>query len=172
MGACVPMMGIRATVAGRVLQKWRSSPVVCRSFATRAFIVGLLLILSQPVRAADPPLPVIPSRTTNVVVSFGAKGDGTTDNAGSINAAINAVSTAGGGTVEIPTNGSNVFMSGPIIMKSSVNLHLDSGVTLKMFPMSTWVSNFGSTTFINASSLTDIEISGTGTNDGTGTINT
>jgi polygalacturonase/PKD repeat protein len=128
--------------------------------------------LSQPVRAADPPLPVIPSRTTNVVVNFGAKGDGTTDNAGSINAAINAVSTAGGGTVEIPTNGSNVFMSGPIIMKSSVNLHLDSGVTLKMFPMSTWVSNFGSTTFINASSLTDIEISGTGTNDGTGTINT
>ena len=52
----------------------------------------------------------------------------------------------------------------------ATSLQIDSGAKLQMFPMSTWVPNYGSgTSFISASGLTDIEISGSGTIDGQGT---
>jgi hypothetical protein len=109
---------------------------------------------------ADPDLPIIPSRTTNLVLTAGG-----TDNAGSINGAITAISGAGGGTVEISSNSTSPYLSGPITMKSSVNLQIDSGAMLQMLPMSSWP---GTTTFINASGINDSEISGGGTIDGQG----
>jgi len=56
-------------------------------------------------------------------------------------------------------------LSGPITMKSKVNLNLASGATLKMLAYGTWP---GTTVFISGSSLTDVEISGSGTIDGQG----
>src|SRR5438093_6037312 len=114
---------------------------------------------------ADPPLPVIPSRTTNVL-SFGAFGNGSSNNAAAINAAIPAINTAGGGTVEISPGSASLtsYLSGPITMKSSVNLQIDSGTKLQMLPKSSWTS--GTTPFIFGNTLTDVEISGTGTLDG------
>ncbi len=130
---------------------------------TSAWFVVLLLAAVGSGRA-DPDLPIIPSRTTNVVVNFQAKGDGSTDNAGSINNAITAINTAGGGTVEIPANGTlSTYLCGPLTMKSTVNLQVDAGAMLKMLPKSMWT---GTTTFVNGASLTDVEITGTGTIDG------
>jgi len=133
---------------------------------TTAWAVLLLLAVAKSGHA-DPDLPIIPNRTTNVVVNFHAIGDGATDNAGSINNAITAINAAGGGTVEIPANGTlSTYLSGPITMKSSVNLQIDTNATLQMLPYGTWPST---TTFIDGATLTDVEISGPGTIDGQGT---
>ena len=79
-----------------------------------AFLCALLFlpVLGGPAGAADPPLPVIPNRTTNAVVNFGAIGNGTTDNAGSINAAITAVANLGGGTVVIEPGSTSLTEKG------------------------------------------------------------
>ncbi|HVM60467.1 MAG TPA: glycosyl hydrolase family 28 protein [Verrucomicrobiae bacterium] len=138
----------------------------------RGFIVisALALLAVQAAQAQDPPLPVIPATNFNVL-SYGAYGDGSFDNSPAINSAISAASAAGGGTVEIPANGTlSTYLSGPITMASGVNLQIDGGAMLQMLPMSTWQSNgFGNTTFIYGSSLSDVEISGSGTIDGQGT---
>ena len=105
-------------------------------------------------------LPSIPSGTYNIT-SYGAS-TGSSNNATAIQNAINAASAAGGGTVQVP---SGTFLSGPITMKSKINLNLASGATLKMLPYGTWPGN---TVFISGSGLTDIELSGTGTIDGQG----
>ncbi len=119
---------------------------------------------------ADPPLPVISNQVfvvTNTAFAGGAYGNGSSNNAAAINAAIAFASTNGGGTVEIPPVGTLTnYLSGPITMASHVNLQIDSGAMLQMLPMSMWT---GTTTFINGATLTDVEISGSGTIDGQGT---
>ena len=143
------------------------------------WVVAVVLLGMATLAGADtPPLPVISNQVfivTNTTFAGGAYGNGSSNSAAAINAAITYASGHGGGTVEIPAvaGGLTNYMSGPITMASQVNLHLDSGAVLRMFPMSTWISNFGTTTpFVSASGLTDIEISGSGTNNGTGTIDT
>jgi DNA sulfur modification protein DndE len=58
------------------------------------------------------------------ILNYGAIANGLTLNSAAINAAIDACAKNGGGTVFIP-GGS--FVSGPIIMKSNINLHLEKG---------------------------------------------
>ncbi|HVM61714.1 MAG TPA: choice-of-anchor tandem repeat GloVer-containing protein [Verrucomicrobiae bacterium] len=136
----------------------------------QALLLGLVLAsvaLLAGSANADPDLPIISSRITNVVVNFKAIGNGSTDNAGSINAAITAISKAGGGTVEIPANGTlSTYLSGPITFKTNVNLQIDTGATLQMLPETSWPN--ASTPFIYGSNLHDCEISGGGTIDGQG----
>jgi len=62
------------------------------------------------------------------VLSFGAVGDGITLNTIAINNAIETSSNRGGGTVLIPAG---MFVSGPITLKSNVNLHLVRGALLQ-----------------------------------------
>ena len=124
-------------------------------------------------RAGTPPLPVISNQVfivTNTMFAGGAYGDGASNSAAAINAAITYASGNGGGTVEIPPVGTLTnYVSGPITMASQVNLQIDSGAKLQMFPINTWSNNYGvGTTFITGSSLTDVEISGSGTIDGQG----
>jgi hypothetical protein len=108
---------------------------------------------------------VIPNQTF-VITNYGAVGDGVTTNTTAIQNAINAASTAGGGTVEFPAG---TFLCGPLTMKSSINLLLDSGALLRMLPYDQYPGGIVSpANFINGSSLHDIEISGTGTIDGQG----
>ncbi len=123
---------------------------------------------------ADPPLPVISNQVfvvTNTTFAGGAYGNGSSNSAAAINAAITYAVAHGGGTVEIPPVGTLTnYLSGPITLASHVNLQNYSGAKLQIFPMSTWVPNYGSgTSFISASGLTDIEISGSGIIDGQGT---
>jgi len=112
-----------------------------------------------------PPLPVIPTNQFPIT-DYGAVGDGVTDNTIVIQAAINAASAAGGGTVVVPLGGSsNTYLCGPITLASSINLQVDSGALLQMLPHSSWP---GTSTFINGTGLSDVAISGPGTIDGQG----
>jgi polygalacturonase len=72
-------------------------------------------------------LPVFPSDTVNVV-DYGAVGDGVKLNTAAINAALEACAVAGGGVVKIPPG---VWLTGPIRLQSSVNLHLKKGALLQ-----------------------------------------
>ncbi|WP_010602400.1 glycoside hydrolase family 28 protein [Pedobacter agri] len=65
---------------------------------------------------------------TTSIVSFGAKGDGVSMNTESINKAIAAVSQKGGGVVLIP---GGLWLTGPIELKSNVNLHLKRDALLQ-----------------------------------------
>lgn len=58
------------------------------------------------------------------IMDYGAVADGKTDNTQAIKDAISACVEAGGGKVIIP---SGKFLTGPIHLKSNVNLHLEKG---------------------------------------------
>ena len=58
------------------------------------------------------------------ILNYGAVADGYTLNSVAINKAIDACAKQGGGTVVIPAGS---FVTGPIIMKSNINLHLQKG---------------------------------------------
>ena len=75
---------------------------------------------------------VLPAQTCYDIISFGAKGDGVTDDAMAIQKAIDRCSAEGGGIVLLPRN--HVFLSGPIELKSQVELHLEATATLKANP--------------------------------------
>jgi polygalacturonase len=65
------------------------------------------------------------------VRSYGALGDGTANDAPAINAAIDAASKAGGGTVEFPAG---TYLSGSIRLRSDIGLHLGPGSTIVASP--------------------------------------
>ena len=75
-------------------------------------------VVSKPVFKLD----------TFLVTKYGAKNDLTFNNAPAIQLAINECTAQGGGTVYIPAG---FWKSGPIEMKSNVNLHLASGALLQ-----------------------------------------
>ena len=109
------------------------------------------------------------------VLSFGAVADGISLNSTAINNAINACAASGGGTVVIPQG---AFVTGPIIMKSNVNLHLNKGAVVifsanfNNYPLV--VSSFEGVDAarcqspIVAENIENISISGQGIFDGNG----
>ncbi|HXB59949.1 MAG TPA: glycosyl hydrolase family 28 protein [Candidatus Acidoferrales bacterium] len=129
--------------------------------------ISLLVLPAGLIFAQTPDLPIIPSYTTNIA-SLGANGNGVATNTTAIQNAINAVSLAGGGTVEIP---SGTFLSGPLNFSNSINLQLDSGAILRMLPYLSYPGGTSPADFITtASSGHDLEVSGTGTIDGQATF--
>ena len=64
------------------------------------------------------------------VLEFGGKGDGKADNTDAIARAITACADAGGGRVVIPAGR---FNTGPVHLKSNVNLHLEKGAVLSFY---------------------------------------
>jgi hypothetical protein len=92
----------------------------------RLGMVSLFLLLTTASFAQQtPPLPVIQQpkfrNDTLNIKDFGAKNDGIFMNTQSINNAIDACNKKGGGVVLVPTG---LWASGPIVLKSNVNLHL------------------------------------------------
>ena len=63
------------------------------------------------------------------ILDFGARGDGTTNDAEAIQQAVNRCSEAGGGTVLVPAG--KVFLTGSFELKSHVNLHIENGAVLR-----------------------------------------
>jgi polygalacturonase len=123
------------------------------------------LAFGQSAQNPTPPLPTI--NTANIFnvtsATYGAS-TGSANNATAIQKAITAAAAAsGGGTVEIP--GPGTYLCGPLTLKSKVNLQVDAGATLMMLNYTNWPST---TTFISGSSISDVEISGSGTIDGNG----
>jgi len=141
----------------------------------KGFIFSLFFCLSITFLNAAVLLPNIPG-TQFLITTYGAN-TSSTDNSSYINAAITAANTAGGGTVVIPAG---TFLSGPITMKSNVNLYISTGAILQLMPYGTGngtpagsYPNSGTAdtyaNFIFGSGLSNIEISGSGTIEGNGT---
>lgn len=74
--------------------------------------------------------PSFPDRTASVA-DFGAKGDGTTLCTAAIQKAIDQTAQKGGGKVVVPQG---VWFTGPIVLKSNINLHLEKGAILLFSP--------------------------------------
>jgi polygalacturonase len=117
--------------------------------------------------------PTFPARDF-VVTSFGARGDGTTDCTEAFRRAIAACADAGGGRVVVPAGR---FLTGPIHLRSRVNLHVAEGATVafhtdpaRYLPavLTRWegMEMMGYSPFIYALGQTDIAITGRGTLDG------
>ena len=107
------------------------------------------------------------------ILSFGAKGDGVTDDAVAIQKAIDRCSVEGGGVVLLPRN--HVFLSGPVELKSNVELHLEATATLKANPnekiyhLSAFGENRGEgMLWLWAKDAENISITGKGTIHGNG----
>ncbi|MCF2519542.1 glycoside hydrolase family 28 protein [Dyadobacter sp. CY351] len=65
------------------------------------------------------------------ITAYGATPDGRTLNTEAIHKAIDAVNKKGGGVVLVPVG---LWMTGPIVMKSNINLHLSENATLLFTP--------------------------------------
>ena len=63
------------------------------------------------------------------ITTYGAVGDGTTNDAAAIQAAVDAASAAGGGVVRVPAG--RTFLSGSVTLRSHVELHLERGAVLQ-----------------------------------------
>ena len=132
----------------------------------------ILTVLSSGTRAeaqsdsVNPALPDIPA-VVNDITHFGAVGDDVSTNTAAIQAAINATSTAGGGTVEIPAG---IYLCGPLTLASHIKLQVDDGAILRMLPLSKYPGGTEDpANFISAPALHDIALSGSGMIDGQGT---
>jgi polygalacturonase len=74
--------------------------------------------------------PRFPDNTFRIT-DFGAVGDGRTKNTDSFAKAIKACADAGGGTVLVPAG---LWLTGPIVFKSNMNLHLEEGAIIFFSP--------------------------------------
>ena len=123
------------------------------------------------------PMPevVVPKFKNQVfsITKYGAIGDGKTMNTEAINKTIQACADAGGGMVEIPKG---VWLTGPIELKSNVNLHTNRGTLIQFTKDRTQYPVFkpqGSGSFIVKSpifgnNLENIALTGEGIFDGGG----
>lgn len=120
------------------------------------------------------PEPVFPEYRVSIVQN-GAEGDGRTLNSDAIAQSIAQVSEHGGGTVVIPRG---IWLTGPVTLKSNVNLHLEEGALL-LFTADKTQYPLISTSFegldtyrclspVNGVGLENIAITGSGTIDGNG----
>src|SRR3974390_287199 len=145
-----------------------SNTYFCRIFRNhfQPALIALGVVLTTTA-LGNPALPIIPPNLFNVT-NYGAVGDGVTVSTLAISNAIVAAGNAGGGTVEIPA-AAGAYLCGPLLYRSSVNLQIDAGATVKMLPVAQWPGGSSPPDFIVGSSLHDIEISGSGTIDGQST---
>jgi len=117
--------------------------------------------------------PVFPEREFSIT-DFGAAADGKSDASAAIAKAITECHQAGGGSVVVPAG---EYLTGPIQLKSGVNLHLDHGATLKfktdpkayLPAVRTWFEGmecYNYVPLIYAYEAENIAVTGAGTLDG------
>jgi len=153
-----------------------SRPLLIKcAFIKSALLIGGLM-LSAPVlaRIPLPARPVFKKDTVNIL-KYAAVTDGLTLNTRQIQSAIDAIHRKGGGVVLIPRG---LWITGPIVLKSRVNLHLADGALLQFtddhsqYPLveGNWegLPQMRNQSPISASNATDIAITGKGIIDGNG----
>ncbi|ATC64468.1 glycoside hydrolase [Nibricoccus aquaticus] len=130
--------------------------------------------LTKPVSPIAPAAPKIPSTRVSLA-DFGGKPDGITLNTDAFARAIAALSEKGGGTLFVPPG---IWHTGPIALKSRINLHLEAGALVQfsrdttLYPLRHFKAR--SETFVDSTSplsgdnLEDIAITGSGVIDGGG----
>jgi polygalacturonase len=142
-------------------------------------LTQLTLVLFLFTYAQKEKLPVIKSPTfkkdTFSIKKFGAVADGYFLNTKAIAAAIDACNKKGGGVVLVPAG---LWLTGPVVLKSNVNLHLAAGATLlftddkKEYPLvkANWegLPQMRNQSPISASDAVNIGITGKGIIDGNG----
>ncbi|HMD55463.1 MAG TPA: glycoside hydrolase family 28 protein, partial [Phycisphaerae bacterium] len=116
--------------------------------------------------------PIFPNKTFSVL-DYGAIGDGRTDNTAAFAKAISACNAAGGGHVVVPAG---TFLTGAILLKSNVDLHLEKGAMLMFsgdeteYPIeptrNQGIDLMNFSPLIYASDATNIGITGDGILDG------
>jgi polygalacturonase len=98
--------------------------------ASRQVLDPASLVANLPFAMPAVALPDIPARTVRIT-DHGARGDGATLNTDAIAAAIEACARAGGGRVIVPRG---IYLTGPIELKSRIDLHLERGAVLLFSP--------------------------------------
>ena len=118
-----------------------------------------------PAALVEPALPVIPERTVSLL-DFGGVGDGMTDNTKAFEQALGALKKQGGGHLVVPPG---IFLTGPIVLKDRIDLHLERGALLLLDPDKTHHLRKGKVVpGISASRCSDVSITGEGIIDGNG----
>lgn len=121
--------------------------------------------------------PTFPERTFSIA-AFGAQPGGTAKNTRAIADAIAACARAGGGRVLVPAG---VWLTGPIHLRSNVNLHLAEGAVLRfsqvfadylpvVYTQRGGVRCYNYSPLIYAHKCTNIAVTGAGTLDGQGEV--
>ena len=129
----------------------------------KLFIISLVLLITLPLTA---------QRIYNIM-TYGAKGDGKTNDAPAIQKAIDACSKSGGGRVLVPAG--RVFMASPFNLRSGIDLHVEAGAKLlanpdeKAYTKSAFRENPGEgTIWIGGENIQNVSITGLGEIDGNG----
>jgi polygalacturonase len=114
-------------------------------------------------------------KDTVFITRFGAVPDGLTLNTESINRAIDAIHKKGGGVVVVP---SGMWLTGPLVLKSNVNLHLRTNAVLQFtkdfsqyqLVATNWegLPQMRNQSPISATNAKNIAITGSGIIDGAG----
>lgn len=145
----------------------------------KIFFLAAICSIALPVLSQWNKLPVVISpkfkKDTTSIVKFGAIPDGFNLNTKSINDAITAVSKKGGGVVFVPAG---LWLTGPVVIKSNVNLHLAQGATLlftadkSQYPLvaANWegLPQMRNQSPVSATDAVNIAITGKGIIDGNG----
>lgn len=142
-------------------------------------VAGGMLASGMRVAEADPAAgtlgrlrePAFPRRHFDIT-RFGAVGDGVTDCTEAFRAAVAACHRAGGGRVTVPPGD---FLTGPIHLRSSVNLHVTGTIRFHTDParylpvvMTRWEGTecYNYSPFVYAFGQRNVAVTGTGTLDG------
>ncbi len=143
--------------------------------------IFLLIALALPVllfsQTGKLPVIIVPKfkKDTINIAKNGAVPDGNTLNTVRINSAIDILSKRGGGVVLVPAG---LWLTGPVVLKSNINLHLATGATLlftkdfDLYPLvkTNWegLPQMRNQSPVSATDAVNIAITGKGIIDGNG----
>jgi len=143
---------------------------------SKLFAITFLFAFTQKEKLPVIQSPVFKKDTLNIK-KYGAIADGNTLNTKAINDAIETLSKKGGGVVLVP---SGLWLTGPIVIKNNINLHLTSGATLLFTPdknnyplvEANWegLPQMRNQSPISATNASNIAITGKGIIDGNGDV--
>ncbi len=147
----------------------------------KLLIILITLSVSATTFSQSGKFPVIVApafkKDTVSISKFGAIPDGHYLNTKNINDAIDAIAKKGGGVVLVP---SGLWLTGPIVLKSNINLHLATGATLlftadkSQYPLvvANWegLPQMRNQSPVSATGASNIAITGKGIIDGNGDV--